>query len=1157
MMHRYSAGRASALAGRLAEVLAEPPPDPLTPEWLAVPSDGMRRWLTLELARRLGNAGPGSGDGVAANIIRAYPGTLRSTVLAAGRGEDDPDPWRIDRLVWSVLEAVDRPVDDPAVAAWLAQSSVASGYPRARRVADLFDRYHLHRPEMVRAWATGIDVDGTGRPLADHDLWQAHLWRSVRQRVGEPSPPELLPELLGRLGAGTLEVDLPGRIVLFGFTLLPSGGFLKIADAVARRRDVHLFVLEPSHLLPDALLRASPSPPGDSGRPRTGDPTAELVHHPLLRSWGRLWRETALLMADAEAGGVPAAPRVDAPMDTVPADDPVTTLLGQLQHDIRANAEPSASLVVDATDRSVQFHACYGPTRQVEVLRDAVLHLLAAPGTDLTEDDIVVLCPALERFAPLIEAVFGRSAEPGHSTLPGSSPVHGQAPSLRYRIADQSMTSTNPVLSATSALMELVAGRFDATSVLDFVALGPVRERFGFDDDELAVIAEWVTDTNVRWGLDADHRVRFGVPGSVAANTWRAALERLLIGSAVLDEDLRLAIGGTAPYGVEGSDVDTLGRLSDVLWHLAELAEQTAVSQPIDEWIDRVRSAAGALFAATPELGWQTETLERLLSGIVEAATTEGVSSPTPLNFSDVRRVFDERLNAEVGRPDFFRGGITVTSMRPLRWVPFRVVCLLGMDQSAFGSSGAAGDDLTAVGPQLGDRDPRGEMRESLLEAVLAAGDHLVLVRDGCDVRTNQPIPMSVAAAELFEAVMGVVAPAGRDALAHRLEISHPRQPFDERCFEVGRYLPGEPWGFDRGDLEGALARRSRSDTPPVFLASPLEPVDTEVVDLAELHAFLLNPATAFFQRRLEARIPRAEEKAPPTLPVEIGGLEGWRIGSRLLEARLSGSTADRWAAVERAMGTLPPGSLGDRELAKLERVVGSLVDTARLRGMEEVAGEPYAVDAELPDGTRVVGSVLLRLHPTTPGPARLYYSRVKPSHRVAAWLDLMALVSTDPSTAWRSLAVSRPLGISADPAVTDLVPSASMSEVGAGARAALAVAVDCFRRGMTEPIPLFPSFSYDLYKGYAPSKKWNGYPSSPKDGDHPAVRLAFGDASFEDVMEIPARPTDPIGRMGRVWRFATYLHQTIDKSTSSRPVPSGQASSGGEASASPPGPAV
>ncbi len=1143
MMHLHTAGSARLLATRLADVLADGTSDPMTPEWLAVPSPGMRRWLTLELARHLGASGGGRSDGVVANIVPAFPGDLRSAVLTVDRpavppdgAAVAPDPWHIERMVWTLLDVLSREDGHLGLPEALHPDR-SSIYRRARRIADLFDRYHLHRPQMVRSWREGRLVDGSGRPLPEHSVWQARLWRAVRARMTEPSPPERLPRVLERLHAGEHLLDLPPRLMLFGFTVLPAGDFLEVVRAVAVQRNVHLFLLEPTHFDPGALLRCSPPPTGGRGRLRSNDSTAQLANHPLLRSWGRLHRESALLLAEARSEARSEAIAVH-PGDVPAAPPPPTTLLGRLQHDIVANAAPTATLCPDPSDRSVQFHACFGPVRQVEAVRDVLLHLLSAPGSDLAEEDIVVLCPSLERFAPLIEAVFGPS--PDSRTPVGDPDPHHDgsgAPALRYRIADQSIRQDNPVLGATSALLALVSGRFGAASVLEFLALGPVRERLGFDDADLAVIAEWTAATNVRWGLDPAQRVAHGIPGSVGTNTWRAALDRLLMGSAVYDERLCLAVGSVAPFGVEGSDVGLVGRLADAIGHLADLEGETHRSKPIAEWVDHIRRTCEALFGAGRDRGWQMEALERVLFSVVESATAGDTTSATGLAFDDVRRLLDERLDGGVGRTDFFRGGVTITSMRPLRWVPFRVVVLLGMDQSAFGSDASAGDDLSAAAPQIGDRDARGEARQALLEAVLAAGSHLIVVRDGRDVRTNQVVPRAVVSAELFEAVLASVDASSRVAVSDRLEIEHPRQAFDERCFEQSGLVEGMVWGYDRNELAGALARRARSSSRPRFLAAPLPPTDVGVIDLADLHRFFTNPSAAFFSQRLQARIPTAEDEIPSVLPMDIGGLGGWNVGTRLLEARVAGFTFDQWLAYERVLGTLPPGPLGDEAVQSLSVAVERVVDRARLLGVCSGPAEPFPVDVRLPDGTRVTGTVPLRLHPESPGPARLFYSKAKATHRVAAWLDLMALVATDPSVPWRSLAVARPDRPGGDAVATDLVVPAGQAAGTGRAVDALAVAVDCFRRGMAEPIPLFPNFSYLVYRGKHRPWHWAGY-RVPQDGDHPAVRLAFDGSDYRTIMELAARPEDPRGPKGRVWRFATYLYRTIDTSCTTPPAP-------------------
>jgi exonuclease V gamma subunit len=94
-------------------------------------------------------------------------------------------------LVWSVLGVADRNAQDPVLAPFLDLAPGASRYANARRVADLFDRYHLHLPDMVRHWDAGDPTHGAGRTLAGRLLLLDALtmeWREVRV-VRDPACP--------------------------------------------------------------------------------------------------------------------------------------------------------------------------------------------------------------------------------------------------------------------------------------------------------------------------------------------------------------------------------------------------------------------------------------------------------------------------------------------------------------------------------------------------------------------------------------------------------------------------------------------------------------------------------------------------------------------------------------------------------------------------------------------------------------------------------------------------------------------------------------------------------------------------------------------------------------------------------------------------------
>ncbi len=1123
MLHLHTSGRIEPLAEHLAQVLSAAPADPMAPEWIAVPSEGMRRWLHLELARHLG-AGPGGGDGIAANIERASPASLRLDVLDAASGGEGADPWRLEHLVWSVLAELTLG-SDGELATLADVPAGGSRYSRARRIADLFDRYHVHRTDMVLQWAEHHDVDGSGRPLAEHHRWQPQLWRRVRDRIGTPSPPERLPELLVALHSGELQLALPDRLAMFGLSVLPGGaGFLDLADAVGATRELHVFLLEPS---PSAARHVATQVdrPGDAARLRAEDRSAELVSHPLLRSWGRLHRETTVLLADGEHQGVAAVLPLP---DAGPAA--TDTLLGRLQADLHLDRAPSGELVVAASDRSVELHAAHGDARQVEVLRDVLLHLLADDDLALSEDDIVVMSPALDRLAPIIEAVLGPSADQGGT--PGATPA------LRYRIADRSLRSATPLLDALDRLLAAVAGRFDAPTVLDLVALTPVRTRFGLSDDDVARIGEWAQQGRVRWGLDEQHRDRLGLPAEFDTNTWRAALDRLLLGVAVAD-DRHLGVGDVVAMALGGDDTSLVGRLAELVWRLEQLSAQVDRARPLQDWLSLVRHAVEHVLAVDRDDAWQMDALTRVLAELEEAANIEAATASVPLDFVDLRRVLGERLGATPGRADFFRGGITVSSMTPLRGVPHRVIVLLGVDQPAFTVGAPDGDDLAAATPLLGDRDRRGESRQALLEAVLAARERLVLIREGHDVRTNQAVPRSVPVAELVDTVLATVVPDQREQVAARLEVVHPRQPFDEAAFRRGVLAGDGPWSFDGDALQGALARRARDGERGELLTQRLAAPDQQVIELADLHEFLKEPLAHFVRHRLAVRLPRREEAPPPNVPLNLVGLDRYDVGNRLFGWLLDGGDVESWEVLERRLGTLGPGSLGVGSIDEVRTTAQALLSAADDLGVRRGPPRPVPVDVRLADGTRVVGLVEDRLD-GQPGPARTTYSSVRPAYQLAAWLDLVVLVASEPTVAWRSVGVHKH-GTKAEAVVVDLELTAASDDAEQRRQVALdalEVAVDCYRRGTVEPLPLFPLVSFDLANGASGTGNWVRHQGGG-DGTSAATRLVYGERDLRDLRSVARQEHDPLTHSGpdadRPLCFAEYLWDAVATSARNR----------------------
>jgi len=975
-VHRSASGL--ALVAGLAELLADPPDDPFTPEVVAVPAPGIERWLAQRLSHHLG-ARPGDrggDDGVCANVLFPRPAQLLDAAVSAVSPEHARavEQWDPEQTVWTLVDLLEEVAASlvPTAGFELVHRHLQQGsevptgrrYVLARRVAGLLHRYEVSRPDLLRSWAVGeVAVPADLR-------WQPLLWQQLRERLG-PSPAELLDDARAGLRADPGAVDLPSRLSVYGASRLDASR-LQVLAALAEHREVHLWVHSASPVLWDAIAAAGV--PADLRRRRTASP----ARTPLLASLSRDVQELQRWLAVAAPG--------HADVHHPPPARP-SSLLGVLQRSLHQDVVPAPRHVLDPADRSVQVLACHGRARQVEVLRDVVLGLLADDPT-LQPRDVVVMCPDVEAFAPLVTAAFG--AEP--------------AAGLRVRLADRSPRQVNPVLGAVGTVLDLVAGRVTASEVLSLAGAPPVRRRFRLDDDDLEQVHAWVVGARAHWGMDGSHRGAWRM-AHVAEGTWRAAVDRVLAGVALGGSDR--AVGGAFPLdGIDSGDVDLAGRFAELVDRIDSAVTELGRELPVDRWLDAVELVTTSIVDVPADDAWQ---LVQLREELAEIRRQAGASS-SPLTLADVRAMLEARLAGRPTRASFRTGGITVCTLVPMRSVPHRVVCLLGMDDDAFPRrTRPDGDDLLARDPHLGERDPRSEDRQLFLDALTAAQEHLVVVYRGAHERTGAELPAAVPVGELLDALDAVA--IGADGLkpSTAVVVRHPLQPTDPRNFVPGALGRPDPSSFDRPALAGARATLGPRVGPAsvVAVALPPAPADADVA-LADLRSFVVAPVRALLSQRLQVADPWEDEPASDAIEVDLGGLGEWGVGTRALDGLLAGHDIATIVQAERGRGTLPPEPLATEVLRKVGPAAEALFERAQewlVGGDRPVRAEAVEVDAALANGRRVTGSVSGLRGRTL---LRLQYSRLAPGHRLQAWVDLLALAASAPGTATQAVVLGR-----------------------------------------------------------------------------------------------------------------------------------------------------
>ncbi|MBW9210109.1 exodeoxyribonuclease V subunit gamma [Mumia sp. zg.B21] len=990
------------LVREFATMLRDDPSDVFTPEVVVVPARGVERWLAQQLSHALGTTA--GDDGVAAGLEIMAPQSLISMLL----GRDRVDPWQADRLVWPTLEAIDEltgtphfdalthhlgagpEITDNPRAEWERKARQSRRYAVARRIAGLFASYARERPHMLADWENNTPSDGVGGTLPDDFLWQPILWRRTVELVRErhnltESVTERHRRVVDQLSSSHTDLDLPQRLSFFGYTRLAAAE-RELVVALGACRDLHLWLPHPSPQLWADLDGHT------SKGARTDDRTARHAKHPLLATLGRDVRELqAVLSTDGVTVHDPLKPETATQR---------TDRLALLQADIRANRAPDETRTTTADDFSIQVHACHGPARQVEVLREVLTSLLADGEGALQPRDILVMCPHIETFAPLIQATFGlslvRTPDTGHDSYhPGQQ--------LRLQLADRALGATNALIDLAHRVVALVAGRMTVSEVLDLASHEAVRARFGFDEEDLERVGQWVTDAGVRWGYDAGHRGEYQLAG-LDANTWTRGMGRIALGVAVAADTDGPSAARVPVDDIGSRDIEVVGRFLELMERLKRAADTVRGTLSAREWMQWLRDTIEALADTPPDERWQFAQLDRDLAAIGETA-----SEGTTLRLNDIRVLLDQRWGARPTRANFRTGAITVCTMVPMRSIPHKAVVVLGVDDGDYPRSPVVdGDDVLARCPQVGERDARSEDRQLLLDAVMAASERFVAIYSGFDEHNGQRRPPAVPLQELIAAAARTATAPGdtADGDTHPSFVRHhPLQAFDERNFQPDGPVPGGT--FDTAALAGAEALRTFRADPPAkknFLDQPLplQPISAVTVD--ELVDFLKNPAKEFLKTRLDVTVPWQMDEANDALPIALEPLEMWGVGERVLHEVLDGMALEDALDREVVRGSFPPGARGRKVR---EEIAGNVRAIAADRG----TGQPRSADIRLDlpasegGGTVRLTGVVSAIHDDIAHDTVWVrtYSTISAKHVAAAWVRLLALAAAEPEREHRA----------------------------------------------------------------------------------------------------------------------------------------------------------
>ncbi len=958
MLKIYHSNRLEHLAAHLAATIqVEPLQSVLAAEVIVTQHQGMARWLSIQLAQV---------QGISANCDYPLPASY-IWALYRSQLEEVPEHSTFDRstLAWRLMALLPTLLDEPEFSP--LKQYLEGGrdqlkqYQLCRYIADTFEQYLIYRPEWIHAWQRGENEGCEKQP------WQSHLWRAL---VADQAPlhrASLHQQFMQRAAAGNINPEtLPQRLMIFGINSLPPA-YLEVLAAVAQHIDVHLFSLNPCLAFweditdPKTLARLRQRWQ-NQGKPDLSE--MYEVGNSLLASMGKQGRDFQRLIHQEQY----ATEDHDC---TVYLDE--ETLLESIQSDIlqlleRGQGDYEASPVA-VDDDSLTIHSCHSPMREVQVLYDQLLQMFEQD-PELLPRDIIVMTPEIDTYAPYIEAIFGTASE-------------GRV--IPWSIADRSAQAEHPVLNTFLQLLQLPTARMNASEVLAMLEVPSISRRYGLDEQAQQRIRQWVQESGIRWGLDGESRRELDQPADDRFS-WQFGLQRLMLGYAVPPEEQ--IHQGYLPYiHIEGMEAQWLGKLQRFLDDLAALRKRLARSHTPAQWQGLINEILSHFEIEGEDEQQAMQLLRSVVHDLSQQTAAADYEQPIPLEV--VQDYLKGHLLSPASPHRFLAGQVSFCAMMPMRSLPFKVVCMIGMNERAYPRTRPPlGFDLMVDNPRPGDRSRRDDDRYLFLEALLSARQKLYISYTGRSIRDNALMLPSVLVSELQDYIeQGFVSEVG-EPIVKQLITEHPLQPFSPRYFQ------GDPQLFSYDPLWSNAARvRQKEPQQQPFIETALPPAEAaqRSLSLHELIRFFNAPTRYFLQRRLGIYLEQADDEIEDSEPFALNSLQIYQLKQQLLEQSLQGGDLDHYREILKGKAELPAGAFAE---VSYEQYCTTTIEFAEsLKTELEPPLEPIELDLKIGD---------FHLHGwlanVTPDGLQSYrYTKIKAKDRLALWLNHLALCAINP----------------------------------------------------------------------------------------------------------------------------------------------------------------
>ncbi len=522
-------------------------------------------------------------------------------------------------------------------------------------------------------------------------------------------------------------------------------------------------------------------------------------------------------------------------------------------------------------DRSLQILGCPGVMREVETVYESIVANMRADPA-LRQTDIAVLVTDMSRYRPALSAVFERPPRV-----------------IQYNMSDFNAAEVSTFGQAVLDMLELALESFTRSRVFKVLLNPCFLTRLGVDRSQANVWLEWAEQLGIYQGWDEEEKRRLGYPAS-PFYAWKLGLQRLRLGRYMdvapenADEPAP-RFGHIVPYAdihsTEREELDLFCRAVESL--LPSLARLRTMKAGGTQWAAALTSLIRDSLDVPNDRPEEAQVRENLLPAIASLEQWDALNGKTAgrndIPLALVREFVQAQLaSIEGSRGEFLTGGVTISALQPMRPIPAAIVYILGLNEDCFpGSNALSAFDLRGVERIAGDVRPAEQRLQDFLTAILSSRSKLYLSYNRYDGQRDQALQPAVPLVQLQQYLFDNVIDEAFQVVDVPSMIDDPRQfdssaqpPYQdvlgltreaERCAVLAQAESERRLTLDETQAK-ELAEHRGIIEPTFVVPAPEKTPESKpiVVSLVELKRFLQLPAAESLRRHLHIRESRTRE---------------------------------------------------------------------------------------------------------------------------------------------------------------------------------------------------------------------------------------------------------------------------------------------------------